>query len=76
MENAEATMISEGIRVTIGFHMTPDGSALGLTVDSASKTPPHGMDLTFDFLHHCGPSGQPRQQQTHRPDSQQPGESS
>ncbi|MCO5999829.1 restriction endonuclease [Actinoallomurus rhizosphaericola] len=49
MENAEATITSNECRVTVGFHMTPDGSTLGVTVDSAGKTLPRGMDLTFDL---------------------------
>lgn len=77
MENAEATIMSEGIRVTIGFHMTPDGSTLGLTIDSADKPLPHGMDLTFDLPSPpCGLRSQPRQQEAHHANRQWPSESS
>jgi hypothetical protein len=48
-ENAQATIESGESRVTIGFHMTPDGSTLGLTVEPAGETPPRAMDLTFDL---------------------------
>jgi hypothetical protein len=48
-ENAQATIVSGESRVTIGFHMTPDGSTLGLTVEPAGDTLPRLMDLTFDL---------------------------
>ena len=59
-ENAEATIVSGESRVTIGFHMTPDGSTLGLTVDPAGEAPPRGMDLTFDLPSRCDLDGHPR----------------
>jgi hypothetical protein len=58
-ENAEATIVSGERRVTIGFHMTPDGSTLGLTVDRASQAPPRVMDLTFDLPSRCDLDGHP-----------------
>ncbi len=58
-ENAEATIESGERRVTIGFHMTPDGSTLGLTVDRASEAPPRVMDLTFDLPSRCDLDGHP-----------------
>ena len=58
-ENGEATIVSGESRVTIGFHMTPDGSTLGLTVDRAGETPPRVMDLTFGLPSRCDLDGQP-----------------
>jgi hypothetical protein len=49
-ENAEATIVSGESRVTIGFHATPDGSTLGLTVHSTGGSPPRGMDLSFNLV--------------------------
>jgi hypothetical protein len=75
-ESAEATITSRGTEVTIGFHMTPDGSVLGLTVDPVGKRVPRGMDLTFNLPSpECGLDGQPRQQQDRRAGSRRPGES-
>jgi hypothetical protein len=59
-ENAEATIVSGERRVTIGFHATPDGSTLGLTVNSTGDSPPRGVDLTFGLGSPCGLDGQPR----------------
>lgn len=58
-ENAQATIVSGESRVTIGFHMIPDGSTLGLTVDPAGETPPRGMDLSFDLRSPCDLDGHP-----------------
>jgi hypothetical protein len=58
-ENAEATIVSGERRVTIGFHMTPDGSTLGLTVDRADEAPPRVMDLTFGLPSRCDLDGHP-----------------
>jgi hypothetical protein len=58
-ENAEATIVSGERRVTIGFHMTPDGSTLGLTVDRAGEAPPRAMDLTFGLPSRCDLDGHP-----------------
>ena len=59
-ENVQATIVSGKSRVTIGFHMTPDGSTLGLTVDPAGETLLRGMDLTFDLPSPCDFDGHPR----------------
>jgi hypothetical protein len=55
-ENAEVTLNSGESQVTLSFHAPPDGSALGLSVDSAGGPVPRGMDLSFE-LHQAG--GQP-----------------
>lgn len=57
-QNAEATIVAGESRVTIGFHVTPSGSLLGLTVNSAGDSPPCGMDLSFDLGSPRGPGGQ------------------
>ena len=47
-ENAEVTIESEESRVTLGFHATPDGSTLGLSVRSTGDPLPGGIDLAFE----------------------------
>lgn len=55
-ENAEVTLSSGETHATLSFHAPPDGSALGLSVDSAGGPVPRGMDLSFE-LYQAG--GQP-----------------
>jgi Restriction endonuclease len=47
-ENAEVTIGSEESRVTLGFHATPDGSTLGLSVRSTGDPLTGGIDLAFE----------------------------
>ncbi len=48
-ENAEVTLNSGETRVTLSFHAPPDGSALGLSANSAGGPIPRGMDLSFEL---------------------------
>jgi hypothetical protein len=47
-ENAEITIGSEESRITLGFHATPYGSTLGLSVRSTGDPLPGGIDLAFE----------------------------
>ena len=48
-ENAQVTLSSGEAHVTFSFHAPPEGSALGLSVDSAGGPVPRGMDLSFEL---------------------------
>jgi hypothetical protein len=48
-ENAEVTIESGESRVTLGFHATPDGSTLGLSVRSTGDPLPGRIDLAFEI---------------------------
>jgi hypothetical protein len=56
-ENAEVTIESEESRVTLGFHATPDGSTLGLSVRSTGDPLPGGIDLAFEVDPTCDHEG-------------------
>lgn len=56
-ENAEAVIESGESRVTLGFHATPDGKTMGISLNSAGRPAFGEIDLSFDTYLTCDPEG-------------------